>query len=155
MLLSGDHQANVSGLAHAFGITDARGDLMPQQKVDVVRELMHSGRKVVMIGDGTNDAPALSAATAGIALAAHGGGIAAEAADAVILCDDITRVAAAVRIGRRAVGIARQSIMVGLGLSGLAMVAAAMGYFSPTTGALVQEAIDVAVILNAVRASAD
>ena len=155
VLLSGDHQANVSGLARAFGITDARGDLLPQQKVEAVRELMHSGRKVVMIGDGTNDAPALSAATAGIALAAHGGGIAAEAADAVILCDDITRVAAAIRVGRRSVGIARQSIMVGLGLSGLAMVAAAMGYFSPTTGALVQEAIDVAVILNAVRASTD
>jgi len=132
-----------------------RGDLLPQQKVEAVRELMRSGRKVVMVGDGTNDAPALSAATAGIALAAHGGGIAAEAADAVILCDDITRVADAIRIGRRAVGIARQSIIAGLGLSGLAMVAAAMGYLTPTTGALVQEAIDVAVILNAVRASTD
>jgi len=155
VLLSGDHQANVTGLANAFGITDARGDLLPQQKVEAVRALMQSGHKVVMVGDGTNDAPALSAATAGIALAAHGGGIAAEAADAVILCDDITRVADAIRIGRRAVGIARQSILVGLGLSGLAMVAAAMGYFSPTTGALLQEGIDVAVILNAVRASTE
>ena len=155
VLLSGDHQANVSGLASAFGITDARGDLLPQQKVEAVKELMQSGHRVVMVGDGTNDAPALSAATAGIALAAHGGGIAAEAADAVILCDDITRVADAIRIGRRAVGIARQSILVGLGLSGLAMVAAAMGFFSPTTGALIQEGIDVAVILNAVRASTE
>ena len=155
VLLSGDNQANVSGLASAFGITDARGDLLPQQKVEAVRELMQSGHRVVMVGDGTNDAPALSAATAGIALAAHGGGIAAEAADAVILCDDITRVADAIRIGRRAVRIARQSILVGLGLSGLAMVAAAMGSFSPTTGALIQEAIDVAVILNAVRASSE
>ncbi len=155
VLLSGDHQANVAGIARAVGIDDARGDLLPQEKVEAVRELMREGRQVVMVGDGTNDAPALSAATAGIALAAHGGGIAAEAADAVILCDDITRVADAVRIGRRAVGIARQSIVVGLGLSGLAMVFATLGYFSPTTGAMIQEAIDVAVILNAVRASAE
>jgi len=154
VLLSGDHQANAEGIARAVGIDDARGDLLPQQKVDAVKELMRQGRHVVMVGDGTNDAPALSAATAGIALAAHGGGIAAEAADAVILCDDITRVADAVRIGRRSVGIARQSIIVGLGLSGLAMVAATLGYFSPTQGAMLQEAIDVAVILNALRASA-
>ena len=153
VLLSGDHQSNVEGIARALGIDDARGDLLPQQKVEAVKALMREGRKVVMVGDGTNDAPALSAATAGIALAAHGGGIAAEAADAVILCDDITRVADAIRIGRRAVSIARQSIVVGLGLSAAAMVAASFGYFSPTTGAMLQEAIDVAVILNAVRAS--
>ncbi|MBM3908419.1 MAG: cadmium-translocating P-type ATPase [Gemmatimonadetes bacterium] len=153
VLLSGDHQANVDGIARAVGIADARGDLLPQEKVDVVRQLMRDGRRVVMVGDGTNDAPALSAATTGIALAAHGGGIAAESADAVILCDDITRVADAVRVGRRAVGIARQSIVVGLGLSGVAMVFATLGYFSPTTGALIQEGIDVAVILNALRAS--
>jgi len=155
VLLSGDHQANVDGIARAMGIDDARGDLLPQQKVEAVRDLMREGRHVVMVGDGTNDAPALSAATAGIALAAHGGGIAAESADAVILCDDITRVADAIRIGRRSVAIARQSIVVGLGLSGLAMVAASLGYFSPTTGAMLQEAIDVAVILNAVRASTE
>ncbi|HEY3288425.1 MAG TPA: heavy metal translocating P-type ATPase [Gemmatimonadaceae bacterium] len=155
VLLSGDHQANVEGIARAVGIDDARGDLLPQEKVEAVRELMRQGRHVVMVGDGTNDAPALSAATAGIALAAHGGGIAAEAADAVILCDDITRVADAVRIGRRSVAIARQSIVVGLGLSGLAMIFATLGYFSPTTGAMLQEAIDVAVILNALRASAE
>jgi P-type E1-E2 ATPase len=155
VLLSGDHQANVEGIARAVGIDDARGDLLPQEKVEAVRDLMRQGRRVVMVGDGTNDAPALSAATAGIALAAHGGGIAAEAADAVILCDDITRVADAVRIGRRAVGIARQSIIVGLGLSGLAMIFATLGYFSPTSGAMIQEAIDVAVILNAVRASTE
>lgn len=155
VLLSGDHQANVEGIARAVGIDDARGDLLPQEKVEAVRELMRAGRKVVMVGDGTNDAPALSAATAGIALASHGGGIAAEAADAVILCDDITRVADAVRIGRRSVAIARQSIIVGLGLSGLAMVFATLGYFSPTTGAMLQEGIDVAVILNAIRASTE
>lgn len=152
LLLSGDHEQNVADLARTLGITEARGDMLPEQKVQVVKTLLAQGYRVLMTGDGTNDAPALSAATVGIALAAHGGGISAEAADIVLLADDVTRVSDAIRIGRRAARIARQSILAGLGLSGAAMVVAALGYIPPTIGALLQEAIDVAVILNAIRA---
>ena len=155
VLLSGDHAENVRPVAEALGITEARGDLLPGGKVDAVKELEASGRHVLMVGDGTNDAPALSAATVGVALAAHGGGISAEAAGVVLLADDVTRVEDAVMIGQRAVAIARQSILWGLGLSGAAMVVAALGYIPPTAGALIQEAIDVAVILNALRAAQD
>ena len=155
LLLSGDHQANVAPIAAALGISDARGDLLPEQKVEVVRALEREGRHVLMVGDGTNDAPALSAATVGVALAAHGGGISAEAAGVVILADDVTRVEDAVRIGQRTVAIARQSIIAGLVLSGAAMVLAALGFIPPTAGALLQEGIDVAVILNALRAAQD
>ncbi len=153
VLLSGDHTANVAPIARAVGITEARGDLLPEHKVEAVRALEREGHRVLMVGDGTNDAPALSAATVGIALAAHGGGISAEAAGIVLLVDDVTRVEEAVRIGQRAVRIARQSIFAGLGLSAAAMVFAALGHIPPTLGALIQEGIDVAVILNALRAA--
>ena len=153
LLVSGDHEHNVAELARSLGITEAKGDMLPDQKVAIVRELLADGHRVLMTGDGTNDAPALSAATVGIALAAHGGGISAEAADIVLLADDVTRVTTAIRIGRRATFIARQSIIAGLGLSAVAMVAAALGYIPPTVGAVLQEAIDVAVIVNALRAS--
>jgi cation transport ATPase len=89
----------------------------------------------------------------GIALASGGGGVTAEAADAVILADDPAQVAIAIRISRRTLRIARQSIWVGLGLSGLGMAAASAGWLAPIPGALLQEGIDVAVILNALRAS--
>ncbi len=155
LLLSGDQTANVEPIARAIGITEARGDLLPGDKVEAVRALEREGRRVLMVGDGTNDAPALSAATVGVALAAHGGGISAEAAGVVLLADDVTRVEDAVRIGQRAVRVARQSILAGLGLSGGAMVVAALGYIPPTLGAMLQEGIDVAVILNALRAARD
>jgi P-type E1-E2 ATPase len=121
--------------------------------VAFVHRLTKSGEKVLMMGDGTNDAPALSSATVGIALASGGGGVTAEAADAVILADDPAQVAIAIRISRRTLRIARQSIWVGLGLSGLGMAAASAGWLAPIPGALLQEGIDVAVILNALRAS--
>jgi len=153
VLLSGDHAESVRPVAEALGITEAHGDLLPDGKVAMVRALEAEGRRVLMVGDGTNDAPALSAATVGVALAAHGGGISAEAAGVVLLADDVTRVEDAVMIGQRAVHIARQSIVWGLALSGTAMVVAAFGFIPPTAGALIQEAIDVAVILNALRAA--
>jgi len=154
LLLSGDQRRYTEAVAATVGIAEARAELRPEDKVEAVRALVEHGAKVLMVGDGTNDAPALSAATVGVAIAAHGGGITAEAADVVILADDVSLVADAIRIGRRALHIARQSIWAGLGLSAVAMVFAAAGYIPPAAGALLQEGIDVAVILNALRTSA-
>ena len=153
LLLSGDSASHTEAVAREVGIADARGELLPGDKVSVVRTLVDAGEHVLMVGDGTNDAPALSAAQVGVALAAHGGGITAEAADVVILTDDVTRVADMIQLGRRTLRIARQSIRVGLGVSALAMLFAALGYIPPVVGAALQEALDVAVILNALRTS--
>jgi P-type E1-E2 ATPase len=152
LLLSGDSAANVAAVAGQVGINETGADLLPEDKVRRVAALAAGARRVLMVGDGTNDAPALSSAAVGLALAAHGGGIAAEAADVVLLVDDLSRVPEAVVIGRRTLRIARQSIVAGMGLSAAAMVVAAFGFLPPAAGALLQEGIDVAVILNALRA---
>jgi P-type E1-E2 ATPase len=153
ILLSGDHTPNVRAVAQLAGISETHGDLLPDGKVSIIRQLAREGAHVLMVGDGTNDAPALSAADVGIALASHGGGISAEAADVVILADDLSRVGDAIAIGKRVMAIARESIWLGLSLSAAAMMAAAAGFLVPTLGALLQEVIDIAAITNALRAS--
>jgi heavy metal translocating P-type ATPase len=154
LMLSGDSQANASDVAATLGIDQALGELLPADKVARVAALREEGARVLMVGDGTNDAPALEHAHVGIALAGHGGGITAEAADVVILVDDLSRVGEAVAVAQRTMRIARQSIWAGLSLSAVAMLFAAAGAIAPIMGALLQEVIDVAVILNALRASA-
>lgn len=152
-LLSGDQAANVARIAAILGIAAHAGDLTPEDKVRRVKQLQAEGARVLMVGDGTNDAPALSAARVGVALAGHGGGVSAEAADVVLLVDEPRRVADAVAIGRDTMRIAKQSIGVGIGLSVVGMAFAFAGLLPPTLGAAAQEVIDVAVIVNALRAA--
>jgi heavy metal translocating P-type ATPase len=153
ILLSGDRVANARAVGARAGMDQIYGELLPADKAAIVSRYRAAGDVVLMVGDGTNDAPALTAADVGIALAGHGGGVTSEAADVVILVDDLSKVGEAVSISRRTMRIARQSIVAGLALSAVAMVFAAFGYIAPTAGALLQEGIDVAVILNALRAS--
>lgn len=153
-LVTGDQQAVGEAVGRLVGVDQVYAERSPEEKIDVVREAREHGElgAVVMVGDGVNDAPALALADVGIAMGSAGATVSSETADAVIAVDRVDRVVDAVRIGRRSLGIARQSVLVGLGLSFVAMGFAAFGYISPVAGALLQEGIDVAVILNALRA---
>jgi cation transport ATPase len=151
-MLTGDRWATARAVAAQAGVDAVRAELLPAEKVAAVRELRRRRPGVLMAGDGINDAPALAAAAVGVAMGARGAAISAAAADAVLLVDDVSRVADAIEVGRRTLSIVRQSIVVGLGLSLLAMGAAAAGLIPPVAGAALQEAIDLAVVLNALRA---
>ena len=154
VILTGDDRVPAERIAREAGIGRVRADLLPADKVAEVRGLMQAAGAdgVVMVGDGINDAPALAAATVGIAMGAHGTAISAEAADIVLLVDDVGRVGEAVAISQRMRRIALQSVGVGLGVSLALMTIASFGGLSPAVGAVLQEALDAAVILNALRA---
>ena len=156
-MVSGDRKEVAEATAAELRLDAVYADQSPADKLNVVRGMRASVdlRPVIMVGDGINDAPALALADCGIALGVAGATVSSETADAVITVDRSDRVADAIEIGHRSLGIARQSVIVGIGLSALAMLVAALGYLPPIGGALVQEAIDVAVILNALRALAD
>jgi heavy metal translocating P-type ATPase len=153
-MLSGDRRSAAERAGHRLGVDRVYADQSPGDKLGVVRRLREDRAlgPVVMVGDGVNDAPALAAADVGIAMGAAGATVSSETADVVVTVDRIDRVADAVRIGRRSLRIARQSVEVGMGLSLAAMVVAAAGYLPPVAGALFQEVIDLAVIVNALRA---
>ncbi len=151
VMVTGDHADAAETIAAALNIDAVLSDRVPSDKVDAVilESRLHP---TLMVGDGINDAPALAAADVGVALGARGASASSEAADVVIVVDRLDRVSEAVTIARRARRIAIQSIVAGMALSGIAMVFAAFGWLTPVAGALTQEAIDVAVILNALRA---
>jgi len=152
VLLTGDNTENALSIARQAGISNVESNLLPEQKVEIIRKLAEKFKTTVMVGDGINDAPALATATVGVAMGAHGTGISAEAADMVLLVDDVTKVADAVYIGQRMLKIARQGIYVGLGLSFVFMIIASFGLIPPAIGAMLQEVIDASVVLNALRA---
>ena len=153
-LATGDREEVAEEIGRLLGVDRVYADQTPAGKVELVHALRDRPelRGVAMVGDGINDAPALAAADVGIAIATAGATISSDTADAVLVVDRIERVADAIRIGRRSLAIARQSVLVGLALSFVAMAFAALGYLPPVQGALLQEGIDVAVILNALRA---
>ena len=149
-MITGDNKVVASEVASQLGITQVTSEALPSDKLLAIESIKN--RPVAFVGDGVNDAPVLTAADVGIALGARGSTAASESADIVIMVDDISRVAHALGIAKRTFKIARQSILVGIGLSVVLMVIFATGKFAPIYGALLQELVDIVVIFNALRA---
>jgi len=149
MLVSGDRESEVRYLAQAVGIQEVRAGKSPEEKVAIVTEETRHA-KTLYVGDGINDAPAMLAATAGVAFG-QASDITAEAADAVLLEPSLAKVDELIHISRHMRRIALESALGGMGLSMIGMLAAAAGYLPPVVGAVTQELIDLAAVLNALR----
>jgi heavy metal translocating P-type ATPase len=151
VMVTGDHPDVAESVGISIGVDRILSERDPTDKVDAVKA-EGDGGVTVMVGDGVNDAPALAAADVGVAMGARGATASSEAADVVLVVDRLDRLAEAIRVAKRSRGIAVQSVLIGMGLSFGGMILGAVGLLPVVGGALFQEAIDVAVILNALRA---
>ncbi|MDT2735614.1 heavy metal translocating P-type ATPase [Enterococcus pseudoavium] len=152
IMLTGDQRAIAQQIADTVAISEVHADCLPAEKIKVINTLTKSERPAIMVGDGVNDAPALAVADIGIAMGAHGSTAASESADAVILKDDLSRVATAVRLSQDTMQIARQSVLLGIVICVILMLIASTGVIPALLGAALQEVVDTVSILSALRA---
>jgi len=151
VMLSGDNQRTVDAIARQVGIDEAQGDLLPDAKVERVRELTKRHKHVGMIGDGVNDAPAMAAASVGIAMGAAGTDTAIETADMALMQDDLSKVAEAIRLGHRTVRVIQANIAFALGVKAIFLVLALTGHTSLWLAILADTGATLVVIANALR----
>jgi len=153
VMVTGDNKGTAQRIAEQIGVTQVYAECLPKDKVGIVSGLQP--KPTVMVGDGINDAPVLAVSDVGIAMGARGATAASESADVVIMLDDISKAATAIKISKRTISIAVQSIMIGIVISVGLMLFATTGKLPAIVGAGLQEVVDVVVILNALRASRD
>jgi Cd2+/Zn2+-exporting ATPase len=151
IMLTGDHQAAAAAIARRVGVDEYRADLLPEQKVDVVRQIERDGAQLAMVGDGVNDAPALAGATVGIAMGGAGTDVALEAADVALMGDDLAKLPDAIGLSRRSRHIIAQNLVIALGVIAILAPAAALGFASLGWAVLLHEGSTVVVVLNALR----
>ncbi len=152
VMLTGDKASIAEEVAAEVGIKEVVADCLPQDKINRLKETTSQERPIIMVGDGVNDAPALVTADVGIAMGAHGSTTASESADAVILKDDLSKVAMAVKISKDTMTVARQSVLIGLFICLFLMLVASTGIIPTLIGAMLQEVVDTVSILSALRA---
>lgn len=155
LMLTGDHQQVADDIAKKVGISVVYAECLPQDKIDVLKQLSDDLRPVIMVGDGVNDAPSLAIADIGIAMGAHGATAASETADAVILKDDLEKVSIAVKISKDTMKIAKQSVLIGILICTVLMLIASTGIIPALFGAVLQEVVDTVSILSSLRAKND
>ena len=151
IMLSGDHQLVAESIARQVGLTDAWGDLMPEDKVAAVEKLRAEEGKVAMVGDGVNDAPALAHATVGIAMGAAGSDVALETADVALMGDDLTKLPVIIGLSRKASGIIRQNLYLSLGMVAFLIPATILGYVGIGVAVVFHEGSTLVVVANALR----
>lgn len=151
VMLSGDNQTTVNAIAKEAGIDQAKGDLLPEQKIENVRELLEKYRFVGMVGDGVNDAPAMASASLGIAMGAAGTDTAIETADMALMTDDLSKISEAIHLGRRALGIIKFNIIFSLAIKAIFLVLAFTGHTSLWLAILADTGATLIVIANALR----
>lgn len=152
LMISGDSQAIADKVAAQVGLDEVYAEQLPADKIAVLDQTPKENRPVVMVGDGVNDAPSLAVADVGIAMGAHGATAASESADAVVLRDDLTKVACAVIISQDTMRIAKEAVWIGIGICTVLMLIASAGVIPVIIGALFQEVVDTITILYALRA---
>ena len=151
-MLTGDNAATARAVADELGVDEVRADLMPQDKVAAIAEMQQQGHLVAMVGDGINDAPALARADVGIAMGGGGTQAALEAADIALMTDDLSKIAAARAIARRAYRTVQENLFVGVGVVHvLGITAALLGWIGPIQAAIIHLGPDVLVFVNSVK----
>ena len=153
ILISGDNQRVAESVAQEVGLTEAQGDLMPQDKVEAIKQLRASAGKVAMVamvGDGVNDAPAMANATLGIAMGAAGSDVAPETADVALMADDLTQLPFAIGLSRKASRIIRQKLWISLGVVAVLIPATLLG-LNMGTAVIFHEGSTLLVVANALR----
>ncbi|GMA42647.1 hypothetical protein GCM10025853_17110 [Tetragenococcus halophilus subsp. halophilus DSM 20339] len=151
-MLTGDDAEIAYQIAEKVNISDVHAQCLPEEKIQVLKDLEEKQRPLIMVGDGVNDAPALATADIGIAMGAHGSTAASESADAVILKDDLTRVSEAIRLSKDTMKVAQQSVLIGIFICVALMLVASTGLIPALLGAALQEVVDTVSILSALRA---
>ncbi|UQS84280.1 heavy metal translocating P-type ATPase [Bombilactobacillus thymidiniphilus] len=151
-MLTGDNKATAEEIANEVGLSEVDADLMPEDKISALKKTPAANRPLGMVGDGVNDAPSLAVADVGIAMGAKGSSAASEAADVVIVKDDLTRLVRAIIIARETMTIAKQSVLIGIFICVALMLIAALGIIPTIIGALLQEVIDTVSILWSLKA---
>jgi Cd2+/Zn2+-exporting ATPase len=151
VMLTGDNASVAHRVAEHVGITDVRAELLPGNKLTLIQELQHGHGVIAMIGDGVNDAPALAAASVGVAMGAGGTAVALETADVVLMGDDLGKLPFAIGLSRASARIIRQNLIMALGVIGLLLIASGFGVIPLSVAVVLHEGSTIVVVLNALR----